>query len=304
MRKSKLKVSVGISAYKEEKNIQNVLNEILEQVPYDSWELLEILVYVDGNEDSTAEKVKEMNSKFIKIYDNIERKGKAYRLSQMFRQFEGDILIMFDADIKINESNVISLMVQPFNEDKLIMLVGGNSQAIKPQSFFQEAVYSTFKVFYESRRHLNNGNNIFGCTGSVLAIRREFAKEINCSMPVNEDAYLYLLCLKSNYKFKYVDDAVVYYKMPTNIMDYGRQVLRSEPEAVSLELEKYFGDLSEMAFRRPLGFYFRCILKEFFLNPLGVSCMVVINVFCKLLIPVTSKYYRLEWFTAQSTKSL
>jgi cellulose synthase/poly-beta-1,6-N-acetylglucosamine synthase-like glycosyltransferase len=304
MNHNKVKVSIGMAAYREEENIKKVLTDILNQTQDETWELTEVLVYVDGKVDATADKAKEVNSKYIRIYEDNERKSKAYRLNQMFKEFSGDILVMFDADIKIKDTSVVSKLVEPFIEDDKVALVGGNSRPFPPQNFFQKAVYSTFKVFYKSRLEINNGNNIFGCTGSILAISQSMAKAISEKLPINEDAYLYMYCVSKGLKFIYVDNAEIYYKMPTNMSDYIRQVLRSEPEAVSLELDKHFGSLTRKEFHRPLGFYALCIFKEFIANPLGVLMLIGVNLFCKAIIPVISKHYKLAWYSAQSTKTI
>lgn len=77
--------------------------------------------------------------------------------------------------------------------------------------------------------------------------------------------------------------------------------MRSHPGAAIIELNKYFGNLVEQEFNRPLKFYLIAILKSFIENPLGITLIIIINLYCKIFIPYVIRNYRLEWFTAKST---
>ena len=191
-------------------------------------------------------------------------------------------------------------MVESFT-DKRVMLVGGNSTPFHPITFFQKSVYSTFLVFYRSRKFIKGGNNIFGCTGSILGIRKELAKKIDLPNVINEDAYIYLYCISNKYKFSYQDKAVVFYKLPTILRDYLRQAFRSHPEAVTIELKKYFGALVDKEFHRPFKFYFASIFMTFMENPLEVLYISAVNLLCKPFYKTISGRYKLSWFTASST---
>ena len=298
--KNKMKVSIGIPAHNEGKNIKNVLKDILEQKGKD-FEIVEILVVCDSCTDNTQSEALSVKSKKIKITNDGIRLGKTYRLNQMFTKSKGEVLLMLDGDIRLDGKNVIKNVLTPFKRDEKVMLVGGNSMPVKPTSFFEKAVYSTFEVFLKSRLHINGGNNIFGCTGSILAIRDSFAKSIKIPKIINEDAYLYFAVIKKGFKFEYVNRAIVNYKLPKNIKDYLRQVFRSEPSAVTLELEDHFGSIVAKEFHRPIQLYLFYILISFIKNPLGVTFISLVNVFSKILIPHVSKNYKLEWFTAAST---
>ena len=294
-------VTIGIPAHNEGNNIKKVLSSILDQ-QQEGWKLETIAVYCDGCTDKTAENARSVTKRQITVIDDGKRLGKTTRLQQMFNALSSDILLMLDADIKLYNKQVITHLVEAFAKDEKVMLVGGNSRPFSPRTFFENAVYSTFQVFYRSRRHFKHGNNVFGCTGSILAIRKTFSDQIIFPNIINEDAYLYMACISNKYKFRYVDKAIVEYKLPNNISDYVKQVFRSEPISVVYELEKYFGKRAEREFHRPIRFYVSAVLSVFFTNPLGVISIIVINLLCRPLIPFILKNYKLEWFTAHSTK--
>lgn len=295
----KIQISIGIPAYNEEKNIRRVLNGILSQKE-DNWTLKEVLVMCDGCTDKTAVRAKSVQDNRIVVLEDGMRKGKTTRLTELFAMFKGDILIMFDGDIEFSTDQVITSLLKGFQDEK-VMVVGGNSKPFPPKTFVQNAVYATFKVFYESRKKLKNGNNIFGATGSILAARKEFIKNVTLPKIVSEDAYIYLLCLKQKFKFKYVDNAVIYYKLPLNFSDYIKQVLRSNPESVTSELEPYFGKKVYREFKRPKGFYAKNVFSAFVQNPIGVATIMTINILCRPFHKVVMSNYKLDWFTAEST---
>lgn len=298
--KKSLRVSIGIPAYNEERNIRSVLEQIFQQVE-DGWTLEEVLVYCDGCSDNTVQEATKVKNKKLRVVDSADRKGKTFRLQQMFTAFTGDVLIMFDGDIAFSSTEVITRLIQPFFADPQVMLVGGNSQPFPPQGFMERAISSTFAVFYASRIEINNGHNIFGATGSILAIHTQLAKKIKLPEIVAEDAYLYLKCIVDGFTFRYVDSAVIYYKLPSKLSDYIKQLLRSNPEPVIIELQDIFGSRVKEEFARPFSFYASVVFREWRKNPLGVTLVIVVNLLFRPFHSIIIKNYKLEWFTAKST---
>ncbi len=301
MNNKNVTITVGISAYNEEKTIKRVIEAVLKQKA-EGWLLKEILITCDGCNDQTAEKARQVKSKLVNVIDDGKRLGKALRMGQIFKQAEGEFILMLDADIEIKSNQVISNLVKPFkNED--VALVGGNTRPKKPITFFEKAVYSTFLVFDESRKKMNNGHNIFGCTGACMMMRKSFAKSLKFPKVMNEDDFIYFSCLKQKRKFVHVSDSVVYYRLPTKLSDYLKQVFRSNPEAVRVSLNKRFKGLVEKEYRRPLNFYFNTIIKVLFQYPVPTLYIVFINSLCRPFFSLISKNYKLTWFTATSTKN-
>lgn len=293
------KISVGIAALNEGRRIRSVLESIVSQHGL-NWEIKEILLYSDGSTDNTVVEAQKVADRRIKILHDKTRRGKTFRLNQMFRRFKGDYLIMFDGDIIIKEPDVIENLLTGFKE-KNVALVGGNSTTLSPKSFFERAVNTTFNVFYESRKQVKNGHNVFGCTGSILAVEKKFAKSITIPKIINEDTFLYFHCLTLGKKFRYIDTAKIYYQLPSKLTDYLRQLFRSAPEAVNVELEKYFGSLVEAEFRRPKIFYAKAVLRSFLSLPLETAFIVLVNILAKPLYQIVTRNYRHHWSYAAST---
>jgi cellulose synthase/poly-beta-1,6-N-acetylglucosamine synthase-like glycosyltransferase len=298
----KTKVSIGISALNEEKNIETVLRDIMTQRRY-GWELKEVLLYCDGCADKTSQIAKSLKNRKVKIFVCRKRKGKVHRVNQILERFKGDILVILDADIKMQGDSVIQYLVREFKKDKEVMLVGGNSRTFPPNNFFQRAIFTSFDVYFKSREKLKGGHNVFGCTGACLALRKKFAKEITIPVHfIGEDTYFYFSCIKLGYKFRHAKNAIVYYKMASSLSDFLRQIFRTHPESVEVVFNKHFGPLIKQEYKRPLKFYLRSIVEVFLENPLGTIYMITIKLACKPLFPYFSKKYKLDWFSAESTK--
>ncbi|OGK17626.1 hypothetical protein A2774_03220 [Candidatus Roizmanbacteria bacterium RIFCSPHIGHO2_01_FULL_39_12c] len=294
-----ISVSIGIPAYNEGHNIRHVLLDVLSQKTT-GWKLTEILVHCDGCTDDTVEKAKSVKSKLIKVIVSHSRMGKTFRLQQMFSRFNSDVLVIVDADVKLADDHVITHLVETLSRDEKIMLVSGNVRPFPPTTFFQKAVYTTFNVFDKTRNAIKNGNNIFTC-GALLALRKDFARNIKFPRIFNEDAFIYLTCKSSGYKFQHSSRAVIFYKLPLTLKDYLRQLFRSDTKAVGVELDKYFPGLVQKELRRPLPVYLKALLETFVTNPVGTATMFFVRTVCYPLFPIITSKYKLSWFTASST---
>ncbi len=299
MKKKLTQISIGIPAFNEANGIALIIQDILKQKEEPNWKLKEILVYCDGCEDDTAKIARNFKDHRIKVIDSKERLGKTKRLQQMFLAFSGDIIITVDADLRIPNKRVLSEIVKQFS-DQDIQLVAGNVQADLPKTFVQRAVYSTFSVYDEVRKKQNNGNNLY-CCAACLALTKEFAHSINFPNIVNEDIYIYLWCIQRGGKFSWCQKAIMYYKLPLNFKDYIKQIMRSEPTALSVELGPLFPGIIEPELHRDKVIYAKEVFTVFCKHPLEVITVVIINLCCKPFISHVISHYNLNWFTAEST---
>lgn len=300
--KKKVSVTIGIPAFNEEARIGLVLSDVRAQEQSD-WELESVKVFCDGCTDQTAFVAKKVNWSKVEVIDDLNRKGKTARLQQLFQDSAGDLIVTLDADIRIAQPTMISELIKPFVHENVV-LTGGNSRPFSPQSFFERAVFSSFAVFESSRKWHRGGNNVFGCTGSCMAIRRSVAQTIHLPKKlINEDAYVFMFCTALG-KFCYCEKAIVEYSLPKNTTDYVKQVLRSEPTVVELELLPFFGERAHQELSRAFVPYAQSVVKAGLRNPLGVLYLFFLNSICLPFFGIFLKHYNLNWFTAQSTKGV
>lgn len=299
--KNKLKISVGICAFNEAANIQKILTDILHQQQH-NWQLQEILVYADGCTDTTVSQARLLNSDRIQVIVSSKRQGKMAGFSAIIKQFSGSYLFIFDADERLFGDQVINDMLGKFTRDEKTVLVGANTQPYYPKTFFEGIVYTTFLVFKESRR-LSSGHNPFACTGGGLAVAGNWVRSLTLPGAIlNEDDWLYFSCLSQGLNFTYCESAAVFYRLPRKLLDYLKQSFRSNPQAVTLNLEKKFGAIVAQEYSRPLFFYLKSIWKSLIKYPAATLCAIIINLFLLPFYRLVSKNYQLSWYVAGSTK--
>lgn len=221
-------VSVGISALNEEKSIVFTVKSLLNQ-NYDNFTLENVVVVSDGSKDRTVEKLKAINDTRIKIIDHSNRQGKSVRLNEMFETINSDILVLTDADIKPKDKNSVINLIKPFLDDPKLMFVAGKIEPFKPNGFFEKILYTGTQLWDQTRFDaLGKGkeSGVYFSGGAFRAMKRSFYKEIIFPSVKSEDAFPYLFALSKNYKFQFVNEAVVYYKLPSNFKDFKSQMKR------------------------------------------------------------------------------
>lgn len=113
-------LSVVIPVYNEVSTIEYVISKV-SQIPY----LLEIIVVDDGSQDGTAEVLKELHLKYeqLKVIFNPVNKGKTTALKYGFAATSGDIVVVQDADMEYDPSEIQAL-IDPILSDKADVVYG------------------------------------------------------------------------------------------------------------------------------------------------------------------------------------
>lgn len=303
MRKLVPTVTVAISAYNEEDNIQNFLKSILAQKE-SGYILKQIWVHSDGSTDNTVKLAEEMKSKKIKVWAHKKRKGKSTWLNKIYRELDTDILVQSDADVVFAHKNVIRDLIKPFTKNKNVMMTAGNEAPYKVDSFFEKALHSTFQAYTNLRLSIKNGSNVYSAIGEILAYKKEFAKQLN--IPTNtiaNDIYTYFVCKSKGYEFKFVKSALIYFRYPQNIKDHIRQNTRFE--AGPIRMEKLFD--ADMVRREyyvnPFRFWL-IMLSQFLKEPVNSAYIFVINLYCKFKAKKAELKLSAVWPMAETTKNL
>lgn len=228
----KITISVGIPAFNESANIVYVVADLLEQ-KLSKGTLVEIIVVSDGSTDSTVQLVKSLRHKRIKVIDGKKKLGKNSRLNHIFRMFKGDLLILLDADIKIDRANVLEEMVKVY-ESKKPDLIAGNAQPVRGKTYVEKGINNFVYALNFVKARINHGNNIYSIRGPIVALSRSFARQIVLPQGVPDDRYLYLLCKLLGLKFSYVEKARVWYRSPQTVKDQMSQGARFRKDKENL----------------------------------------------------------------------
>ena len=251
----KKRVTVGIPSYNEEINISNLLRSIVELnklenqsepnndncygnkaysnsskrdriSPTDDFTISEIIVS-DDSSDNTCRIVEtiaaENPSLSIKLLHHDSRRGVPAAWNEIFKKAIGEIIVLYDADIIIDNSTTANL-VQSIADG--IGLCASNSTPL----VLKGSAISRASVFIAEwlRWVRKSGLSQYTVMGRALSILSHVAKRI--TIPENVIAIdLYLQCkvLELGFKVIYNDQALVYFRTPDNMKDFSSQIIRA-----------------------------------------------------------------------------
>lgn len=153
--------------------------------------------------------------------------GKSYALNLLFNKLsreKDDIFILTDGDVYVSK-NVVSEIIKAF-EDKDIGCITGRPVSIDSREnkygFWQNVAFAGID---KVRRKLSKENRFFEASGYLFAIRKGIISEF----PLDgcEDGIISYLIWKKGYKIKYLPEAEVYVKNPSNWKDWLAQKIRN-----------------------------------------------------------------------------
>jgi len=192
-------ISVIMSVYNEEKVLENKINSIYNtSFPKGK---MEVLVGSDGSNDRTEEILHRMNKKFINFsfYHSNLRKGKPNVLNDLVSKAKGDILILTDANVLLNESTITGL-VKHFRNPEIGLVDSRmvNTGIRKSGISKQESAYISMEVNLKNREGLVWGT-MMGPFGGCYALRKNLFNPIPENFLV-DDFFLNLNVLKNRKK--------------------------------------------------------------------------------------------------------
>lgn len=177
---NKLKVSVIIPAYNEERTIAKLLRNVL-SVDFSRISAeKQIIVVDDYSEDKTYEIVRQ-NFPHIILLSNDNKKGKGHALRKGIAYSSGDILIFQDADLEYNPADYIKI---------LIPIIRGKSEVVYGSRYLSSRWPSGMYLFNNIGNRLGTQifNFIYGAQLTDLmtcykAFRKEVLRDIFLSCP-------------------------------------------------------------------------------------------------------------------------
>ena len=300
MNKQKPTVTIGIPAYNEEQNIFNLLQSVLRQ-KQNGFKIVEIILISDGSTDNTVNKVRKVKDKRLLIINNKKRDGKSVQLNKIFELAEGDIIVLFDADVVLYDSNTLHNLIKPIIKNRNVGLTGGYPVQSPTRNFLEQAIAIGNKAYEDARYKFRNGNNVYCCIGQILALSKKFAKSLY--VPENviaNDNFMYFSCLSHNFKFEHAKSAKVLKRSPINLGDHFKQSERFI--TARKRLKKLFGKLAENEYKMTSHLLFYYKLKAFIKNPIHCLTLFILNVYASILAYKNRKKLNAVWSIAWSTK--
>lgn len=323
----KKRVTVGIPSYNEEINISNLLRSIVELnklenqsepnndnsygkkaysnsskrdriSPTKDFTISEIIVS-DDSSDNTCRIVEtiaaENPSLSIKLLHHDSRRGVPAAWNEIFKKAIGEIIVLYDADIIIDNSTTANL-VQSIADS--IGLCASNSTPL----VLKGSAISRASVFIAEwlRWVRKSGLSQYTVMGRALSILSHVAKRI--TIPENVIAIdLYLQCkvLELGFKVIYNDQALVYFRTPDNMKDFSSQIIRATNGHKQIRHL-----LTGPCIRLPLRSGLVAAIKSIVQDPKGGVYLI----YCYSLLPFYRRSLKATnsaiWDIAKSTKKL
>jgi len=215
---TRIKCSVGITAYNEEANIGQLLQAMLDQRLY-RVEISEIIVVASGCEDRTTDIVQEYMAKDprIKLVVQECREGKTSAVNLFLQQAQEDICLLESGDT-LPGADSIEKMVRMF-EDPQVGMTGAQKVPVNaPQHIIGYLSHLRLKMEHQLCLEIPR-------TGELIAFRKVF-DHIPPDVAMDE-AFVEALIIKRGMQVRYAPDAVVFNMGPETLGDFVRQRRRN-----------------------------------------------------------------------------
>ncbi|MDD4861198.1 MAG: glycosyltransferase family 2 protein [Candidatus Omnitrophica bacterium] len=200
------KVSVIISAFNEEKNIEKKLNNLLAiDYPMDA---LEILIGSDGAWDKTDQIISHFPSSQVRFYKFIRNLGKPSVLNDLVKEAHGAIVVFTDVRQEIHPKSIRALVAN--FADPAVGCVSGElyfkaeTEAQKGTIGRGMGVYWNYEKFLRKRE--SEIGSMLGATGAIYAIRRKLFPYIPDDILV-DDMFVPLAIISQGYRAVFESEA-------------------------------------------------------------------------------------------------
>lgn len=298
----KITVSIATIAHNEEHSIKRMLASVCNQKEQ-GFVIKEILVISDGSTDGTVKEIKKIRNPRIVVIDDKRRLGQPARIHELLQRFEGDYLVLLDADVVMKDESVIERMIAAFDSGENVSLVAAHMRPLAAKTFLESAInnYRSAREYVEP--DFSFGIRVWGAHG-CLAYKREFAKSLKIPRNIlSVDNFSFYSCIAQGYKHAYTHNAIVFYRSPQNLKDHINQATRHF--VGGLQLYEYFDKkLIEREKAVPALINLKLMLYQLLKNPLGYVFLKIINLYCVSKSKKEIRKVNPKWQVVLSTKHL
>ena len=134
-------VSIIIPAYRQEKTIKEDVENVHSVMSQTRWSF-EIIVVVDGFDDSTYEQAQKVKKPNVKVYGYPSNHGKGYAVRYGMARANGDLISFIDSGMDINP-NGISMLLEHLEWYNADVIVGSKGHPVSKTNYpFLRKLYS------------------------------------------------------------------------------------------------------------------------------------------------------------------
>jgi cellulose synthase/poly-beta-1,6-N-acetylglucosamine synthase-like glycosyltransferase len=290
-------ISIIITAYKEARTI----GKAIEQVLKNNLKKYEIIITAPDEETLEAAKKYSKKFRFIKLLKD-KGEGKPAALTLAFKKSKGDVLILTDGDVYINE-NSLGPLVKKFLEEGVGAVSGHPISLNSKESMLGYWSHLLLDVADKLRRERVKKNKFILCSGYLFALKKGIVDKIPSS--VLDDAYISKEVWNKNYKILYEENSKVYVQNPQNFKDWVKQKKRNVFGEFQLDTKK---DNSMRSFKEESKEGWKYVLsypknlREYFWMFLLIFARIYVWVLATIEKKIKKKSMRKIWKRVESTK--
>ena len=285
--KNKITLTIGVPAFNEEQNIELLLRSILEQKLV-NFVLEKILVNSDDSTDKTNDIVKKLakDHKVISLIENKSRKGKYFRVNELFQKNKSEVIIILDADIALVGDQFCETLACALVSDPKAQMMVAHNVLIRPQGFIAKVLHTHFMLMDYIRLSAPNFQTADNFYGSATAYRGDFARSLHIPTNLLDPHFYIYLSAKKVDGFRYCLNAKILQYPPGTIKDLKKLLNRTIGKR-DKELEKKFGielidQAHYMTTKAKIKGTIKCFFWQPFYTPLAILLSIYIGRFMKL----------------------
>jgi glycosyltransferase involved in cell wall biosynthesis len=289
------RVTIGVPAYNEERNILNFLQSLEEQRLRD-FAISEVIIS-DDSSDATPDIIDRYARRSrlnVSLLHHGARRGAAAAWNEIFREASGDVIVLYDADTVPHPSCTEQLASRIVGNTGLC---ASNSQPVQAGGIAGRA--SAFISSWLRSVRLA-GLSQYTVMGRALSIGTKLAREIEIpSDLIAIDLYLQCRALEAGVDVEYNDDAVVYFKPASSMRDLASQVTR----AVNghNQIKDY---VSKFGISLPPHVAVAKALEAAIRDPAGAASTAIGYSLMPYYLSKLTETNAAKWHTAESSKSI
>lgn len=294
-------VSICIPAYNEYPNLLRLLSEIPKQNSK-YFTLDQILILSDNSSDETVTSPILQKAKKVKLIIGKTQLGKPRRVNQAFKLCKSEIVIVMDADIKFENTQVLDSLVRP------IVLgdadyTSGVTAAKRPTNLVSRIAFSGVKIWRRALTYLSSPN-LYQSEGMLRAFDSRIYTKMRFPIAAQiEDTYPYLYALKHGYRFVFVPDAKVAYQLPTTLHDYLSQQ-RRYLSTHDLESHYFPANLILQSRTMQTSYRLRALISVLIETPIESTLYLILSIYVRLSLRLFPNQASNTWEILSSTKTV
>ncbi len=273
-------ISILISAFNEENVIEKKIHSIFNtNYPLNK---IEVLIGSDYSTDNTDNIIISLLNQYqqLQFYPFQIRSGKGNVINNLYEKSTGDILILTDANVILEENTIFELV--KYFKDESIGLTDSrmiNTNLKSTGISYQEKAYITREVYIKHHESVLWGT-MMGPFGGCYAIRKELYSKVPPNFLV-DDFYISMKVLEKGYKTINNLDAKVYEDIPNKLSDEFRRKIR-----IATGNFQNLGVFYKLLFKKTKGLAFCFISHKIFrwLGPFFIILAFISNLILALHI--------------------